>query len=220
MPIHTFDNETGLPVEVAERIKARLRALEDEDARLKEENMKLNTIIQEATEKIKALEDENARLRAENEELRRRVGEIEAGALGIRKVSDENEERIELAPGGEFIAQLTGDGVLKPIQPNVLRIGDGDAYLNDVVTANITVASSMKDKKDIADVDFSGVALPAPKKYRRAKGREREEIFFLAEEMPGILRAGDGIDLKALIAFMAWKLNQLEREVAKLKSKA
>jgi len=187
--VEIIDPETGMPVEVAERIKQRLRALEDE----------------------------NARLRMENEELKRRVGEIEAGALGIRKVADESGERIELAPGGEFIAQLTGDGVLKPIQPNVLRIGDGDAYLNDVVTANITVASSMKDKKDIADVDFSGVALPAPKKYRRAKGREREEIFFLAEEVPDILRAGDGIELKALIAFMAWKLNQLEQKMEELK---
>jgi hypothetical protein len=184
-----IDGQTGLPIEIAERIKQRLRALEDE----------------------------NARLRMENEELKRRVGEIEAGALGIRKVADESGERIELAPGGEFITQLTGDGVLKPIQPNVLRIGDGDAYLNDVVTANITVASSMKDKKDIADVDFSGVALPAPKKYRRAKGRGREEIFFLAEEVPDILRAGDGIDLKALIAFMAWKIGQLEQKMEELK---
>jgi hypothetical protein len=187
-----IDGETGLPVEVAERIKQRL----------------------------KALEDENMRLREENEILKRRIDEIEAGALGIRKVSDESGERIELAPGGEFTTQLTGDGVLKPIQPNVLKVGDDEAYLNDVITANITVASSIKDKKDMADVDFSGVALPAPKKYRRVKGREREEIFFLAEEMPDILRVGDGIDLKALIAFMAWKLNQLEREVAKLKSKA
>jgi len=187
--VEIIDPETGLPVEVAERIKQRLRALEDE----------------------------NAKLREENEALKQRIGEIEAGALGIRKVADENGERIELAPGGEFIAQLTGDGVLKPIQPNVLRIGDGDAYLNDVVTANITVASSMKDKKDIADVDFSGVALPRPKKYRRAKGRGREEIFFLAEEMPDVFRAGDGIDLKALIAFMAWKLNQLTQLVEELK---
>jgi hypothetical protein len=187
-----IDGETGLPLEIAEKIKAR----------------------------FKILEDENARLRMENEVLKQRIGEIEAGALGIRKVADESGERIELAPGGDFITQLTSDGVLKPIQPNVLRIGDGDAYLNDVVTANITVASSIKDKKDIADVDFSGIVLPRPKKYKRAKGREREEIFFLVEEMPSILRAGDGIDLKALIAFMAWKLNQLEQEVAKLKSKA
>jgi hypothetical protein len=151
--VEIIDPETGMPVEIAERIKQRL----------------------------KALEDENARLRMENEELKQRIGEIEAGALGIRKVSDESGERIELAPGGEFIAQLTGDGVLKPIQLNVLKVGDDEAYLNDVVTANITVASSIKDKKDIADVDFSGVALPAPKKYRRAKGREREEIFFIAD---------------------------------------
>jgi len=184
-----IDGETGLPLEVAGRIKARL----------------------------KALEDENAKLREENEELKRRVGEIEAGALGIRKVSDESGERIELAPGGEFITQLTGDGVLKPIQPNVLKVGDDEAYLNDVVTANITVASSIKDKKDIVDVDFSGMALPAPKKYKRAKGREREEIFFLAEEMPDVFRVNGGIDLKALIAFMAWKLNQLEQKIEELK---
>jgi hypothetical protein len=187
--IEIIDPETDLPIEVAEKIKRRL----------------------------KTLEDENARLRAENDELRRRIDEIEAGALGIRKVLDENGGRIELAPGGEFITQLTDDGTLRPIQSNILKIGDDDAYLNNVITANITVASSMEDKEDITDVDFSNVTLPAPKKYRRVGGVEGEEVFFLAEEMPDILRKNGGIDLKALVAFLAWKMRQIEQKLEDLR---
>jgi hypothetical protein len=76
-----------------------------------------------------------------------------ADALGIRKVSDENGERIELAPGRNLITQLTSDGVLKPIEQNVLRIGDNSSYLNDIVIANLTIASSAKDKYHVEELD-------------------------------------------------------------------
>jgi hypothetical protein len=43
-----------------------------------------------------------------------------------------------------FITQLTSDGVLEPVEPNVLRIRDNNVYLNDVITANITITSALK----------------------------------------------------------------------------
>jgi len=41
------DGETGLPLEAAEKIKQKIRMLEDENARLREENEKLRITIQE-----------------------------------------------------------------------------------------------------------------------------------------------------------------------------
>ena len=45
-----YDGETGLPIEISEKIKAKIKALEDENARLREENMKLRMMIQEMRE--------------------------------------------------------------------------------------------------------------------------------------------------------------------------
>jgi len=115
--------------------------------------------------------------------------------------------------------QITNDNVLKPIQPNILKIGDVDSYVHDVVTANITIPSSVKEKKDVQEVNFEKIQLPSPKKYKRVEGIEREEIFFLAEETPEIFKVGDGVDLKAIVSYLAWKVAMLEQAVNDLKSK-
>ena len=153
------------------------------------------------------MKDQVSSLQAENDSLKQKIAEVEGGSLGIRKVSDANGDRIELAPSQEFITQLTAEGVLKPIEPNVLKIGDQDAYLNDVITANITVASLSKSKENIRELDpkLLNIKLPTPKMYERIEGRKETEIGFIAEELPEFLRRGSGYDLKALVAFLAWK---------------
>ena len=132
-------------------------------------------------------------------------------------MSDENGDRIELAPSQEFIAQLTSDGVLKPVEPNILRVGDDENYLNEVVTANITIPSLSKFKEGVRDLDPSmlEIRLPSPKIYERVEGRGGMEIGFIAEEF---LRRGDGYDLKALVAILALKVSRLE-ELSKLKTR-
>ena len=106
-----IDREFDLPSHVANRIKERFKALEDRDRELR---------------------DQISMLQAEDESLKERISNIEDGGLGIKKISDEDGDRIEFAPSDEFIAKLTSDGVFKPIEPNILKIGDDEAYLNDV----------------------------------------------------------------------------------------
>lgn len=187
-------------------LKKKIKALEEENLRLRRENGWLR--------------DQISSLQAENDSLKQKIAEIEGGSLGIRKVSDENGDRIELTPSQEFTAQLTSDGVLKPMEPNVLRIGDDEEYLNDVVTANITIPSAAEFKENIRELDPSllDVELPSPKVYERAEGRGGMEIGFLAEELPEFLRRGRGYDLKALIAILALKVSRLEQELSRLKS--
>ena len=153
------------------------------------------------------------KLGEEKEALKQKIAEIEGGSLGIRRVSDENGDRIELAPSQEFIAQLTSDGVLKPVEPNILRVGDDENYLNDVVTANITIPSLSK----FLDPSMLEIRLPSPKIYERVEGRGGVEIGFIAEELPEFLRRGDGYDLMALVAILALKVSRLEEELSKLK---
>ncbi|OYT67934.1 MAG: hypothetical protein B6U65_01305 [Candidatus Wolframiiraptor sp. EX4484-121] len=184
-------------------LKKKVKALEEENLRLRRENG--------------LLRDRISSLQAENDSLKQKIAEIESGSLGIRKVSDENGDRIELTPSQEFTARLTSDGVLKPMEPNVLRIGDDEEYLNDVVTANITIPSAAKFKENIRELDPSllDVELPSPKVYERAEGRGGMEIGFLAEELPEFLRRGRGYDLKALIAILALKVSRLEQELSR-----
>ena len=230
--IQRIDRELDLPVHAAKRIKEKIKILEGENAKLRQENEELKQKVsslefenQLLKDRVSILEDGNQSLRdqvsslqAENDSLKQRIAEIENGSLGIRKVSDEAGDRIELAPGREFITQLTADGVLKPIEPNALIIGDQENYLSDVITANITIASLSRFKKNIRELDPSmlEIELPAPKMYERAEGRRRIEIGFIAEEMPDFLRRGNGYDLKALIAILAWKVKHLEQAIKKM----
>ncbi|MCD6421677.1 MAG: hypothetical protein J7L17_04650 [Thaumarchaeota archaeon] len=178
-----IDRELGLPSHVAQRIKARFKALEEN-----------------------------------SEKIKQRLSEIEGGRVGVRRISDENGDRLEFVPKDEAVAQLTSDGVLKPIEPNVLRIGAQESYLNDIVTANVTIASSAKSKRMIRELDPSmlSVKLPTPKIYERIEGRRGVEIGFIAEELPEFLRRGDGYDLKALVAILAWKITKIEEALSKL----
>ena len=192
-----IDRELDLPSHIAKKIKERLKALEDED---------------------RELGDRISALQAEEESLKERVSDIEDGGLGVKRVSDEGGGRVEFAPSGEPVAQLTSNGVFKPIEPNILRIGDDEAYLNDVVTANVTIASAANSKKNIRELDpsISDIELPSPKIYERAEGRGGVEIGFIAEELPEFLRRGRGYDLKALVAILALKVSKLEEELSKL----
>ena len=195
-----IDREFDLPSHVANRIKERFKALEDGDRELR---------------------DQISILQAEDESLKERVSNIEDGGLGVKRISDEDGDRIEFAPSDEFVAELTSDGVFKPIEPNVLKIGDDEAYLNDVVTANVTITSASSSKENIRELDPSmlDIKLPSPKIYQRVEGRGGTEIGFIAEELPEFLRRGNGYDLKALIAILALKVSKLEEELSKLKSR-
>jgi len=187
--------------------------------RLGEENEALKRRVSDLESENQSLRDQVSSLQAENDSLKQKIAEIESGSLGIRKVSDENGDRIELAPSDQFITQLTSDGILKPIEPNILRVGDDENYLNDVVTANITIPSLSKFKEGVRDLDPSMLEarLPSPKIYERVEGRGGVEIGFIAEELPEFLRRGDGYDLKALVAILASKVSRLEEELSKLK---
>ena len=212
-----IDRELDLPSHIARRIKERFRQLEDENARLKQENEQLKQRILDLESENQSLKDQISSLQAENDSLKQRLSEIENGSLGIRKVSDENGDRIELAPSNQFITQLTSDGVLKPIEPNVLKIGDQDAYLNDVVTANVTIPSLSRFKGNVRDLDpkLLDVDLPTPKIYERIEGRKEAEIGFIVEELPEFLRRNGGYDLKALVAILAWKIRRIETRLFK-----
>ena len=194
-----IDREFDLPSHVANRIKEKFKVLEDEDRELR---------------------DQISMLQAEDELLEERISKIEDGGLGVKRTSDEDGDRIEFAPSDESIAQLTSDGVFKPIEPNVLKIGDDEIYLNDVVTANVTIASMSNSKENIRELDpsMSDIRLPSPKIYERVEGRGGTEIGFIAEELPEFLRRENGYDLKALIAILALKVSKLEEELSKLKS--
>jgi len=215
-----IDRELDLPAHVAKRIKKRFRQLEDENLKLKQENEQLKQRVSDLESENQNLKNQVSSLQAENSSLKQKINDIEGGSLGVRKVSDEAGDRIELAPSDQFITQLTSDGVLKPIEPNVLKVGDDEDYLNDVVTANITILSMNKFSRDVRDLDPSmlEIKLPSPKIYERVEGRGGTEIGFMAEELPEFLRRGDGYDLKALVAILALKVSKLEEELSKLKT--
>ena len=215
--IRRIDAELDLPVHVAKRIKERFKALEDENSKLKQENEALKQKVSSLESENQALKDQISDLQAENDSLKQRIKEIEGGSLGIRRISDENGDRVELAPSQEFTAQLTADGVLKPIKPNILKIGDDENYLNDVVTANVTITSLSEFKENVRELDpeLLDVKLPTPKMYERTVGRKETEIGFIAEELPEFLRRGSGYDLKTLVALLAWKVTKLEDAMRK-----
>ena len=202
-----IDGETGLETERAKKIKTKLEELRQENEILKD---RVSLLEQENT----LLRDRITLLENENQLLKDRLNVVENGGLGVVKTSN----GVEFKPSNDAVAVLTPDGSLKPITPNVLVIGDQNNYLNDVITANITVASLEKFKEkpqDLLDEELD-IQLPKPKKYRRKEGKqqeEEEEIGFIAEELPPILKRGNGYDLKALVAVLAYKIAKLETKL-------
>jgi hypothetical protein len=156
------------------------------------------------------------------------LGEEELNALGekvitwtgVRKVADENGNRVQIAPAGEPVAEITAEGELKPVEPNVLRIGTPESYVHEVITANVTIPSRPEDKEGIRSVpeeEAKNVNLPAVIRYRRTVGKPREEIGFDLNSAPDLVKVEGGIDLKALVALLVLRVQAMEREVERLR---
>jgi hypothetical protein len=156
----------------------------------------------EAAEKVKRrfqeYEAEIQRLKDENTVLKARVSELESV---VRKTDT---------------GVVISDVVIEPTRisataPNTLVIGSPENYVADVFTGNVTIASSRETKTSVRDVSDSelDVELPRPKKYRRDENSS-EELGFVAEEMPAIIRRVGGYDLKAVVAILAYKVGRLE----------
>ncbi|MEM0374793.1 MAG: hypothetical protein QXP43_00600 [Nitrososphaerota archaeon] len=144
-----------------------------------------------------------------------------AAELGVRRVEDEGGGRIEFAPAGEPVAEITSGGVLRPVAPNALTIGTPENYVYEVVTANVTIPSRKDDKENVREVsedEARQAPLPRVIKYRRKIGRQREEMGFELETAPDVIKAEGGIDLKALVALLVLRVQALEHEVAELRN--
>ncbi len=140
---------------------------------------------------------------------------------GVRRVEDEKGSRVEIVPEETPVIEITVEGALRPVEPNVLRIGTPESYVNEVVTANVTIPSRPEDKDDIRTVsedEAKNANLPTVIRYRRKHGKAREEIGFDLETAPEIVRTEGGIDLKALVALLVLKVRALEQEVERLRN--
>ena len=149
------------------------------------------------------------------------LGEKVTAWTGVRKIADEEGARVQIVPAEEPVVEVTAEGELKSVEPNVLRIGTPESYVHEIVAANITVPSRREDKVDVRPVpedEAKNVDLPAVIRYSRKAGRQREEIGFDLETAPDVVKAGEGIDLKALVALLVLRVRMLEREVEKLKT--
>ena len=149
------------------------------------------------------------------------LGERVAEWTGVRRVADESGSRVRIAPAEGPVAEITAEGELKPVEPNVLRIGTPENYVHEVVTANVTIPSQPDDKEDVRPVPESealSADLPAVIRYRRKSGRPREEIGFDLDSAPDLVRIEGGIDLKALVALLVLRIRMLEREVERLRN--
>ena len=198
-----IDGETGLEKQQAEKVKNLLAALEAENSLLRERITLLESENQALRDRVALLEQENTALNA-------RLSAVESGSLGVRK--DASTSSVELIPLDTPAMRLTEDGRLMPAQPNTIILGDQENYLNDVITANVTVASSIGSKDNVGELSDEelSVSLPRPRRFTRREGRREEEIGFLAEELPAICRRGRGYDLKAVVAVLAYKVARLE----------
>jgi len=156
------------------------------------------------------------------------LGEEELGALeekvtewtGVKRITDESGNRIQIAPAEEPVAEITAEGELRPVEPNVLRIGTPESYVHEIITANITIPSRPEDKEGVRPVPESEAKrmnLPAVIRYRRKSGRPREEVGFDLDSAPDLVKVEGGIDLKALVALLVLRVQALEREVEMLR---
>jgi len=156
------------------------------------------------------------------------LGEDELGALGekvaawtgVRKVADESGSRVQIAPAEGPIVEITAEGELKPVEPNVLRIGTPESYVHEVVAANVTIPSRPDDKEGVRSVpeeEAKSANLPAVIRYKRKSGKLREEIGFDLNSAPDLVKVEGGIDLKALVALLVLRVQAMEREVERLR---
>jgi hypothetical protein len=148
------------------------------------------------------------------------LGEKVTAWTGVRRVADENGSRVQIAPAEGPIAEITAEGELRPVEPNVLRIGTPESYVHEVVAANVTIPSRPEDKEGVRSVPESEAKrmnLPAVIRYRRKSGRPREEVGFDLDSAPDLVKAEGGIDLKALVALLVLRVRALEREVEMLR---
>jgi regulator of replication initiation timing len=160
---------------------------------------KVKRRFQEYEAEIQQLKQENQALKDENNVLKARISELEAV---VRKTDT---------------GVVISDVVIEPTRisataPNMLVIGSPENYVADVFTGNVTIASRRGTKTSVRDVSDSelDVELPRPKKYRRDENSP-EELGFVAEEMPAIIRRVGGYDLKAVVAILTYKISRLEK---------
>jgi hypothetical protein len=161
----------------------------------------------------------DARTGLSEEELRALEEKVTAWT-GVRRTADENGSRVQIAPSEEPIAEITAEGELRPVEPNVLRIGTPESYVHEVVTANVTIPSRPEDKEGVRPVPESEAKrmnLPAVIRYRRTVGKPREEVGFDLDSAPDLVKVEGGIDLKALVALLVLRVRALEREVEMLR---
>jgi len=164
----------------------------------------------------------DARTGLGEEELRALEEKVTAWT-GVRRVADENGSRVQIAPAEGPVAEITAEGELKPVEPNVLRIGTPESFVHEVVAANVTIPSRPEDKEGVRPVPESeakSANLPTVIRYRRKSGRPREEVGFDLDSAPDLVKAEGGIDLKALVALLVLRVRALEREIEELKSRA
>ena len=161
----------------------------------------------------------DARTGLGEEELRALEEKVTAWT-GVRKVTDESGEKVQIIPTGGPVAEITAEGELRPVEPNVLRIGAPESYVHEVITANIMIPSRPEDKEGvrrITEEEAKSLDLPAVIRYRRKSGRPREEVGFDLDSAPDLVKAEGGIDLKALVALLVLRVRALEREVEMLR---
>jgi hypothetical protein len=109
---------------------------------------------------------------------------------------------------------------LKPVEPNVLRIGTPENYVHEVIAANVTISSRTEDKEGVRPVpeeEAKSMNLPTVIRYRRTVGRPREEVGFDLDSAPDLVKVEGGIDLKALVALLVLRVQAMEREVERLR---
>ncbi len=134
--------------------------------------------------------------------------------IGVRVEDD----RVVFFLGETRLAELTIAAVLRAVAPNTLELGDSENYLHRVTAANIVIASRPETKAVVERITAEEPPpLPEVIKYVRPEGKGGEEIGFDSETAPEMVKTPEGdIDLKALVALLALRIQRLERRLEKL----
>ena len=119
--------------------------------------------------------------------------------------------------GDLVIAELTVEGVLRGLEPNVMELGDWENYLHKIITANIIIPSRPDTKENVRPVNPTDLPpLPDVIEYERIGGKRGREVGFDSETAPDMVKTPEGdIDLKALIALLILHVKKLEEELAR-----